>query len=93
MKAWIQLKRKGATPRQIQEASQQIQEIKEQSVDQKKIQIAALLKKLGRVPQSPAEYQKVVKDITGLKLEPLNYDEVISRLQISVAELNGHANL
>src|SRR3989338_7220426 len=86
VKAWIQLKRKGATPKQIQE-------IKEQSVDQKKIQIAALLKKLGKAPQSPAEYQKVVKDITNIKLEPQNYDEVISRLQVSVAELNGHAKL
>ena len=93
VKAWIQLKRKGATPRQIQEAEQQIQDIKEQSVDQKKIQIAALLKKLGHSPQSPAEYQKVVKDITNIKLEPQNYDEVISRLQVSVAELNGHAKL
>ena len=93
VKAWIQLKRKGATPKQIQEAEQKIQEIKEQSIDQKKIRIAALLKKLGRAPQSPTEYQKVVKDITNIKLEPQNYDEIISRLQISVAELNGNAKL
>ena len=77
----------------MQEAEQQIQEIKEQSVDQKKIQIAALLKKLGHSHKGRAEYKKVVKDITNIKLEPQNYDEVISRLQVSVAELNGHAKL
>ncbi len=90
VKAWIQLKRKGATPQERQQATEQIQQIKEQAVDQKKIQIASLLKKLGYSPANSQEYQKVVLEKTQLNLEPQNYDEITSRLSVLAAEHAGN---
>ena len=51
-----------------------------------KAKIMFLLKELGREPETKEEVEKAVKEITKLTLLPKNYDEIISRLDISVAE-------
>lgn len=89
VKAWIQLKRKGATPQEREQAQAQIQQIKEEALTQKKVEIAGMLKKLGHSPSNAQQYQKVVLDLTQLTLAPENYDEITNRLSILVAD-NGN---
>jgi len=86
VKAWIQLKRKGSSPQEREQAQAQIQQIREEAMTQKKIEIAGMLKKLGHSPANVQQYQKVVLDLTQLNLAPENYDEITNRLSIIVAE-------
>lgn len=90
VKAWIQLKRKGSTPQEKEQAQAQIQQIREEALTQKKVQIAGLLRKLGYNPANSQQYQKVVLDLTQLTLAPENYDEITNRLSILTADANGN---
>ena len=59
---------------------------KDQTPPNPKAKIMLLLRELGEEPKTKKEVEKVVKKITDLMLEPKNYGEIISRLEVAIAQ-------
>lgn len=63
--------------------------IKQSPVEPEKTQIKHLCDQIDPILETKEDYEKFVERVTALKLEPKNYQEIISRLEITLKEKGG----